>query len=122
MIGSHDTVSRMNKFKQPSYSSKADTESALRSNDPKRAANAIIAAALGEPDRTWVEARCADLIAGGDLEARRAALVAAGHLARIHRTLAPSLVAQIEGLKKDRQLCGSAEDALDDIRQFVRTA
>ena len=93
----------------------------LCSSDPDVICTALIAAALHDPDRLYVESLIMKFLDHGNPWVRGAALIAAGHVARIHRALSTEhIVPVIEKLLDDREVQGKAQDALSDIRMFVR--
>ena len=67
-----------------------------------------------------VQGGCLHLTDSQDLNVRRVAVTALGHLARIHRTLdldrVLPVLAQISG---EVEPAGTVEDAMDDIRLFI---
>ena len=85
-----------------------------------RIATAIIAAALHDRDRLFVESLIAQFLQHEDPWVRGASAIAAGHVARIHRSLTVDrIVPLIERLLQDSQTSGRAQDALDDIAMFL---
>lgn len=92
----------------------------LGSGEQDRVSTALVAIALHEPDRGWVEDRIAEHLLSPDPWVRGLAAVCAGHVARIHRALDTArLVPLIERLTDDPQTEGRAQDALSDIRMFI---
>jgi hypothetical protein len=108
------------KYEQPRPRSRDELASDLSSDDPHRVATAIIAAALHENDRRYVEDLIVQLLEHPDAWVRGASAIAAGHIARIHRSLdIDRIVPMINRLLKDSRTSGKAQDALDDILMFV---
>ena len=108
------------KFEQPEPLSRDDLARELGSADPARMTTAIIAAALHDRDQPYVESLIVRFLQHNDPDVRRAAALAAGHVARIHRALSVDrLVPLLERLLSDPQVGGTAQDALDDIRMFL---
>ena len=63
---------------------------------------------------------CIELLEHPSTEVRRAAVVALGHVARIHRNIdRESVIPRLALLADDAQLSGAAADALDDIATFA---
>ena len=92
----------------------------LGSGDRDRVSTALVAIALHEPDRRWVEDQIAAHLLSPDPWVRGLAAVCAGHVARIHRALDTArLVPLIERLLDDPQTQGRADDALSDIQIFI---
>ncbi|HET8627249.1 MAG TPA: hypothetical protein VFL91_07510 [Thermomicrobiales bacterium] len=82
---------------------------------------ALVAVTFHDPDWRWVQAHCLRLAQHRDDAVRAVAATCLGHLARIHRALEADVVLPVlRGLAKDPAVCGYAEDALDDVRQFLR--
>jgi hypothetical protein len=82
---------------------------------------ALIAAALHDPDRIFVETYIEKLLRNDDPWIRGVAAIAAGHVARIHRELnIDRIVPLIRDLLNDPRTSGNAQDALDDIGIFLR--
>jgi hypothetical protein len=110
----------MNDYARPSHTSRSDAAKKLASTDPELIVDALIGAALEEPERAWIEAQCLALVGHGDARVRRAVVQSVGHVARIHRAVDPRLVTALEGLGKDQALSGAVSDALDDIHVFLK--
>ena len=109
------------KFDQPDPYSREMLERELASEDQSRICRALIAAALHEADRLYVESMIVTFLKHADPYVRGIAALAAGHVTRIHGALTVDpIVPLIEGLLNDPepQTRGTAEDALDDIRRF----
>jgi hypothetical protein len=68
----------------------------------------------------YVESLIVQLLEHPDPWVRGASALAAGHVARIHRSLTVDrIVPMIERLLADSRTGGKAQDALDDIRMFL---
>ena len=95
---------------------------ALASKSDDRAAKAIIAIALHDPDWTWAEQQCLAALHDRRQEVRAAAIIGLGHIARIHRkSTLSSVIPALEALRSDEDLGGMVGDALEDIIMFVQT-
>ena len=107
------------RYRQIPRMTRAEIEQALDSNNNEAIAEAILSAALHDPDWRWTQGACLRLFSNPDANVRRAAIVGIGHLARIHRTLDWDLVLpKLATLKNDDAVRGTVEDTLDDIRVF----
>jgi hypothetical protein len=89
---------------------RAAAESALSGSDSAAICRALVDAALHDPDWAWVQEHCLRLLTSSDSEVRGVAATCLGHVARIHGML------DLDPEVRDR-----AEDALDDIQQFMGT-
>jgi hypothetical protein len=98
-----------------------EVELLLRSNDEQEVQNALLSAAYYDPDWRWVQGKCLALSHHPDPRVRWMAATCLGHLARIHRQLDLELVLQrLAELKADPLVKAGAEDALDDIRFYLK--
>ena len=108
-------------FEQPRPISKNEALLALSSDCVDVVATTLVRIALWEPDWPWAEDIFLKSLGDKRKEVRSAALTSLGHLARLHRTLHVSLVLPaITELLIDPDCAGVAQDALNDIRMFVR--
>lgn len=95
-------------------------EQILAEGSPDDVPQALVSAAFHEPDWQWVQDWCLRLSEHPDQNVRRVAVIALGHLARIHRRLdldrvLPTLAARAD----EPELAGTVEDTLEDIRMFI---
>jgi hypothetical protein len=98
-----------------------EIELLLRSNDKQDMRNALLSAAYYDPDWNWVQERCLALSHHPDHNVRWIAATCLGHLARIHRQLDVELVLQrLTEMKADPLVKPAVEDALDDIRLYLK--
>jgi hypothetical protein len=98
-----------------------ELEILLRSRDQQDVQDALLSAAYYDPDWKWVQANCITLSHHPVHQVRQIAATCLSHLARIHRQLDLELVLQrLAELKDDPQAKASAEDALDDIRFYLK--
>lgn len=89
----------------------------------ERACEALLSVAYFEDDWRWAEALFLDLIADEtrDRQLRRVAVICLGHLGRIHRRISrDTVIPVLKQLKKHDYFGESAENALDDLRYFVK--
>ena len=95
-------------------------EVAFSSNNPKNICDALVRVAYHDDDYQWVQNKCITFLHSDDLDVRRLAVACLGHLARIHNKLDKKLVIPLlEEMRKDKEIEGVVEDALDDINMFV---
>jgi len=93
----------------------------LESSDIELATRALLALAYDDSDRRRVEVVLLDCLSrDADFQIQALAVTCMGHLGRIHRAISVDVVHRLEGLLEDSALGGRAEDALDDIRAFVK--
>ena len=88
----------------------------LESDDRDTIVRALLAAALHDSDRRFLEDQIVRFLQHGDPWVRGAAAIGAGHVARLHRTIdVERVVPLIERLLAHPETLGKAEDALEDI-------
>jgi hypothetical protein len=108
-------------FVQPTYAGKQALLDAIEADAPDRIASMIIAAALEEEDREFVEQACVRLSAHADEVVRGNAILGFGHLARLFGELgdeAPAMVAR--GLQdSSAYVRGQAYAAAGDLKHFL---
>jgi hypothetical protein len=98
-----------------------DIELLLRSPEKTDRLDALLSAAYYDPDWRWVQDLCLDFLTHADNAERRLAATCLGHLARIHKQLDIELVlSSLAPLKNDPLVSSSVQDALDDIRFFLK--
>jgi hypothetical protein len=108
------------KFDEPTPISREQVEDALASDSPASAAEALIRMALWETDPRWAEQKSLSALRDTRKEVRMAALLAIGHLARLHRSLSLEIVVPaVRILLDDPECCGTAENVLEDIAIFM---
>lgn len=96
-------------------------EPLLRSADARVVADALLSAALHDPELAWVQTECLRHLDHADLGVRASAVIGLGHLARLHRRLDLGVVLpRLEHLQGDPQLGGRVNDVMDDIQMFVK--
>jgi hypothetical protein len=101
--------------------SRSEIETLLRSSDAAEIADALLSAAYYDPDLKWVQGQCMTFSHHKDKNVRWVSAVCFGHLARIHRQLdlGPVLQRLVE-MRSDPPVAAAAEDALEDIRFFLK--
>jgi hypothetical protein len=98
-----------------------ELEILLRSSNQQDVQDALLSAAYYDPDWKWVQANCITLSHHPVHQVRQIAATCLGHLARMHRQLDLEPVLQrLAELKDDPLAKASAEDALDDIRVYLK--
>lgn len=108
------------KFQQSLPISKDEAERALSSSSAEVVSDAIIRVAFWEKDWPWAEARCLSLLKDHRSQVRGAALIAIGHLARLHHCLHLEVVLPaVRELANDQDCGGIVLDVLDDIASFI---
>jgi hypothetical protein len=100
---------------------RAEAEAAFSAGAPETVADALLSIAYHESDWRWVQGWCLQNAKHEDIWVRRTAVTCFGHLARIHHDLDEHLVLpSFEELRSDSELSGWVDDALDDIRMFLK--
>lgn len=97
----------------------------IASGDPARICTALLSLAYYDPDWEYLQGLFIAHSEGSDESVRGTALLCLGHLARIHNRLQTALVVPriIEALNDASDYVkGCAEDALDDVLMFTRSA
>ena len=98
-----------------------ELEILLRSSNQQDVQDALLSAAYYDPDWRWVQGKCITLSHHPGHQVRQMAATCLGHLARIHRQLDLETVLQrLAELKDDPLAKASVEDALDDIRFYLK--
>lgn len=93
----------------------------LRSGDGTEVADALLSAACYDTDWKWVQGQCIIFSRHEDRIVRSVSATCFGHLARIHRQLDLELVLQrLVEMRSDPQVAAAAEDALADIKFFLK--
>jgi hypothetical protein len=93
---------------------------AYRSTDSQERATSILRLALHDDDSAFIESACVELLGDEEVSVRRAATVAAGHLARLHGHVETETRDRLRSLAIDPEMSGTIADALDDIATFTR--
>ncbi|MBZ5512527.1 MAG: hypothetical protein LAN70_15340 [Acidobacteriia bacterium] len=107
-------------YEEPKQISKEAVQRALVSSS-QIASDALIRAALTIDDWEWVESVLVGALSDQRYEVRRAALVALGHVVRLHHRLhLDKVVPLVQRCALDSNLAGTAEDTLEDIAMFTK--
>ncbi|SRR6266704_2747874 len=81
----------------------------------------LLSLALYDPDWKWVQDRSLELLQDPDLDLVATAILALGHVGRLHGRLELDIVLpELEALKTNEALAGRVSDVLNDIDIFVR--
>ena len=108
------------RYEEPVPATPADVDAALDRGDAEAAARALVGAAFHHPHRRAVQDLCLRLLDGDDRPLAAVAATCLGHLARIHGELDTDVVrAALERHRGDALVGPRAEDALDDIDQYL---
>ena len=100
---------------------RADLEVSLNSGNIEAIYAALLSAAYYDPEWQWVQHQCLTFLNHADNNIRWVAATCLGHLARIHRKLDVEVVlARLAPLKSDPEIGPGVEDALADIKFFLR--
>jgi hypothetical protein len=101
--------------------SRSELEAALESGNPAAIVDALLSAAFYDADWRWVQGICLRFLDHTDTNVRWNAATCLGHVARIHQILDLELVLpKLYLLKTDGAIGPCVEDALEDIRFFIR--
>lgn len=100
--------------------SRTEAEKAFKSDKRDDVVRALIRLALNDPDWRLVQTHCLSFLKHPDRWVRGAAAISLGHLARIHGQLDLATVKPaLERLRDDTDLDGKAQDALEDIKNYI---
>ncbi|MDB6056057.1 MAG: uncharacterized protein JWN25_3580 [Verrucomicrobiales bacterium] len=111
----------MKKLQPISWISKKRAQIIFSGDDFSKIKFTLVRVALYEPDYKWATAQCLNFCDHADGEIRGLAAACLGHIGRVHGTIEmEKVIPVLERLLQDTQTVGRAEDALGDIKQFVR--
>lgn len=100
---------------------RAEAQAAFQSNDAARVCDALVRVVFHDPDWKWVQETCLRFAKVDNPDVRGLAATCFGHLARIHGVLDAKIVVPVlREMLGDSAVAGRAEDALDDIRMFLK--
>jgi hypothetical protein len=100
---------------------RTDLERLLESGNEKAIVEALLSAAYYDPDWKWVQGTCLRFLDHSDTSVRWNAATCLGHIARIHGQLDSEVVIpKLISRKADADIAASIEDALEDIKFFLR--
>lgn len=109
------------KYREVVKRDRAEIELLLLSTDPTDILDALLSAAYYNPDWRWVQERCLEFLDHKECSIRGLSATCLGHLARIHKQLDLEVVLpRLAKLKDDPEIGASVQDALDDIRFYLR--
>lgn len=101
--------------------SRSEAELIFAGEDTRAMVLALLSLAYHDPDWQWVQNQCLQFLDASDFNLRRMATLCLGHIGRIHGTIDWDVVVpRLVSLIHDPELGGTAEDALEDIRIFVK--
>lgn len=110
----------MNRYQEPPQATRDELTDAIQRGHDELIVERLVGLALNGGDPQWLTSMCIDLLEHPSTDVRRAAVVALGHLARIHRDIdRDRVVPRLTLLADDAALSGAAADALDDIATFA---
>ena len=92
----------------------------LSNGEKEHVQMALLSSSLYDSDWKWVEAQCIVFTHHNDPEIQASAIIALGHLARIHGKLHLAVIKPLLlDIAHDPFLNGVAQDTLDDIAIFI---
>lgn len=101
--------------------SRVDAERIFSGGNPDEMVYALLSIAYHEPDWQWSQNQCLRFWDAPDFNLRRMATLCLGHVGRIHGIIDWDVVVpRLESRLDDPELGGTAEDALGDIKVFVK--
>jgi hypothetical protein len=106
-------------YREPQPISRAEAEHIFASGDADAIASALVDITFHDRDWRWVQNKCIGFARVDNSVVRQAAVTCLGHVARIHRKLdLETVLPVVDELSGGPAL--TTQDALDDIRMFVR--
>jgi hypothetical protein len=101
--------------------SRSELERLIDSGNDSAIIQGLLSAAYYDPDWRWVQNLCLRFLSNPDNGIRSNATMCLGHLARIHGQLDIEIVMpRLRELLSDPSIAPSAEDALEDIKLFLK--
>ncbi len=98
-----------------------ELEALIESGNESAIIESLLSAAYYHPNWRWVQGVCLRFLDHSDVGVRSNAATCLGHIARIHKNLDLDLVLpKLLPLKGDPAIGPRVEDALEDIRFFLR--
>jgi hypothetical protein len=108
-------------YKAVTERSRSEIEILLRTGDGSEIADALLSAAYYDSDWKWVQEQCLTFSRHDDQNVRCVSATCFGHLARIHLQLDLERVLQrLVEMRSDPLVASAAEDALEDIKFFLK--
>jgi hypothetical protein len=109
------------KYREVVKRDRAEIELLLHRTDPTDILDALLSATHYDPDWRWVQGRCLEFLDHSERSVRGLSATCLGHLARIHKQLDLELVLpRLARLKDDTEIGASVQDALDDIKFYLK--
>ena len=100
---------------------RAELEELLGSGNVRAINEALLSAAFHDCDWEWAQNQCLSFLSHSNRDVRSIAATCLGHIARIHRKLDIDIVLpQLYEAKSDQSIAAGVDDAIDDIKLFVR--
>jgi len=100
---------------------RADLERLLESGNEKAMIDAFLSAAPYDADWRWVQTTCLRFLDHPAKWVRWNAATGLGYIARIHGKLDTEIVVpRLLALRADPEISSNVEDALDDIKRYLR--
>ena len=101
--------------------SRSELERLTDSGNESAIIEGLLSAAYYDPDWRWVQSLCLRFLAHSDNGVRSNAAICLGHIARIHGKLdIETVLPRLTELQGDASIGPWVEDALDDIKFFLR--
>lgn len=91
----------------------------FQSGQREQVTRALLSAALYDEDYEWVQEQCLRYLVGPELDLRCTAVVALGHLVRLHGRIDRIALDHLELAEREPSLQGYASDVRDDIECFI---
>lgn len=111
------------KYAEPRAFSREEADEELASGNPDQIREALVALALRDGDWRCVQGKCLEFASHSDPSIRALAATCLGHLARLHGQLdLDEVLPVLTRMMADPDTEGSAENALDDIKMFIRAS
>lgn len=107
-------------YEEPTPISRDEATEALSSHDPNVVCDALIRVVFSDLNRSWAEKQCLAFIGSPNPVLRGCAVTCLAHIARLHHAIDPSVLPRLEQMRGDADIGGRVEDAIEDIRLFVR--
>lgn len=100
---------------------RADLDRMLESGNEKAIIDALLSAASYDADWRWIQSVCLRFLDHPAKWVRWNAATGLGYIARIHRKLDTEIVVpRLIALRADPEIASNVEDALDDIKLYLR--
>jgi hypothetical protein len=100
---------------------RADRERLFESGNEKAIIDGLLSSAFYDGDWRWVQNTCLRFLGHPAKWVRWNAATCLGHIARIHRKLETEIVLpKLLALREDPEVASGVEDALDDVKWYMR--